>query len=102
MNWEDVLKSRKFRIPSNDKRLIDYIMRDRQPRNTDKLIDDIYDYIAEIKSQTKYTTSKLSRPYITKFNVGPKSVAQYLTNSPKYELRELPSGIRQYVYIGGN
>ena len=109
MSWEDILKISR----GVDKRLVDYIMSDRQPRTIDKLYDDIYDHVDESKKLGGRLCKKLyireGRPTNTRFDTPRKTVSMYLTNSSDYikkpttkRMEPRSEKLYEFIYIGGN
>ena len=105
--WSDILKVANYRISEKDKRLVNIIMSDGQPRTVAKLFDDIYDYISENKKLSWSTRRKQGRLQSTGIASSQKSIKSYLSISPNYEKTPINAkglGGRQlyeYVYIGG-
>jgi len=112
MVWENILKriqkgSQRRGISPKDIRSLNYILRDGEFKTAERIMDEIYDFIAENKKLGAGGVGRMvGRPESRRIGVGIREMKRYMTNSPDYEVRDTGKKyhsnkpIKEYRYIG--
>lgn len=105
MGWKKILKGR-ISVTQAEKKLLVYIMSDGEFKTLDKIIDDIYDFLAENRKISPAKRRLMGRPSITQLYANKAQLKMYMNNSPYYESTDKGNKdhnyqpIREYRYIG--
>lgn len=107
MGWEKILKMPYRGISSKDINTLNYIMRDGEFRTAERIMDEIFDLIAENRKLGSAGLEKIKeRPTPRTFGVGKTEIKRYMVTSPDYESRDSENKnyayqpIPEYRYIG--
>ena len=105
MSWEKILK-RRIGITQAEKKLLVYIMSDGEFKTLDRIIDDIYDFLAENRKINPARRQLTGRPTITQLYASKHMMKVHMNNSPYYESTDKGNKdhnyqpIKEYRYIG--
>ena len=106
MGWEKILKGR-IGVGTSDTKLVNYILRDGEFKTVDRIIDEIYDLIAENKKMGHNAIVRMQgRPTSIRFGAHLAGLKLLMNNSPDYEVRDTGNKtptkrpIKEYRYIG--
>lgn len=105
MGWEKILKRRRG-VHQAEKKLLDYIMSDGEFKTIDRILDDIYDFLAENRKMLPAKRQLMGRPIITQLYASKAQLKIHMNNSPYYESTDKGNKdhnyqpIKEYRYIG--